>query len=72
VNASKVRELGDGEGSAFGAARRQVVKYLCALFAMVAAELDPRTDVGITYRIVGTTYRINDEQIVTLADSNTR
>jgi len=38
VNASKVRELGENEGPAFGVILRQVVKYLWALFAMVVAK----------------------------------
>jgi len=37
VNASNVRELGDGDGSTFGVTLRQVVKYLYPPFAMVVA-----------------------------------
>ena len=37
VNASNVRELGDGEGSTFGVTLRQVVKYLYTPFAMIVA-----------------------------------
>jgi hypothetical protein len=66
VNASKVCELGETEGLAFGAILRQVVKYLCALFAMVVAKSSS------CCAAVRATYSINDKQIVTRVSGNAR